>query len=315
MLNTYIFLKQTGKVAITTLALIFVALSSSRGYADQDIWLIDTHPTPWSRASEEGFTKALYYQLVDRRWVRSDAESFFETQNPEIPLVVFSPGYTSTISDTVEVGMSLVRLYQPGKNCRTVFWSWPAAKVRIRLAPDIRDKIAVTAASGDYLAMFLNRLKPESQVCMVGFSFGNRIICDAVARLGDDRPDGMRLHLVLTASATDRGWLASGARHGDLPRLADKILILYNPADDALKFYPLLYGNGSYPDALGLLGPPLSRIAPEYRDRIEAVNVQRYVGKMHQTVYHLRSPVFRWQMNDLLFFGGSAITNETTSAE
>jgi esterase/lipase superfamily enzyme len=198
--------------------------------------------------------------------------------------------------------MSLVQMYQPGQNCRTVFWSWPAEKIRLRLARDIREKIAVTAASGKYMAMFLRQLKPQSHVCMVGFSFGNRIICDAVERLGDDRPDEMQIHLVLTASATDRGWLASGSRHGNVPRLVEKILILYNPADFALKFYPLLYGNGSRHDALGRFGPPMARIAPEYRDRIEAFNVQPYIGTKHLTVYHLKTPVFRQRMNDYLFF-------------
>ena len=296
--------RNIGKLT-TIFFLTFVLSNSFRCFAEQDIWLIDTHLAPRSHASEAGFAKVVYFQYVGRQWVRSNAESFFETQNPEVPLVVFSPGYTSTASDTVETGMTLVRLYQPGQNCRTVFWSWPSEKLRLRLAPDIREKIAIAVASGDYLAMFLNRLKPKSQVCMVGFSFGNRIICDAVARLGDDRPDEMRLHLVLTASATDRGWLASGSRHCDLPRFADKILILYNPADRVLMFYPLLYGNGSRPDALGSFGPPLSKISPEHRNRIETVNVQPYLGKKHQTVFQLKMPAFRQRMNDYLFFKNS----------
>lgn len=296
---------KTTRIAVVYFILIVVSSVGYRCFADQDIWLIDTHQAPWNNASEAGFARAVYYQLVGNKWVRSDAESFFETQITDVPLVVFSPGYTSTTSDTVEVGMSLVRLYKPGQDCRTVFWNWPAEKNRCRLAPDIRDKINVTAASGDYMAMFLNRLKPDTKVCMVGFSFGNRILCDAVVRLGDDRPDGMRIHLVLTAAATDRCSLVSGARHGEVPRLAEKILILFNPADSALRFYPLLYGNGSRPDALGRFGPPMASIAPEYRHRIEAFNVQPYVGSHHLTVYHLQTPVFRRGMNDYLFFDGS----------
>ncbi len=270
--------------------------------AAQDIWLIDTHQVPWSSASEAGFTRTIYYQLVGNQWIRSNAETFYETQVHDIPVVMFSPGYTSTTTDTVEVGMTLTRLYKPGQNCRTVFWNWPAEKVRCRLGRDIREKIPVTAASGQYMAMFLQRLKPDSKVCMIGFSFGNRIICDAVENMGDNRPEGMRIHLVLTAAATDRNGLATGSRNGNVPRLAEKILILYNPADRALKFYPLLYGDGSRPEALGRFGPPMARIAPEYRDRIEAVNVNPYVGKYHRTVYHLQSPVFRQRMNDYLFF-------------
>jgi esterase/lipase superfamily enzyme len=158
--------------------------------------------------------------------------------------------------------------------------------------------------------MFLNRLKPESQVCMLGFSFGNRIICDAVAKLGDNRPDGIQIHLVLTAAATDWHWLMPGSRHGEVPRLTEKILILYNPDDRALKFYPFLYGDGSRPEALGRLGLPLPRIAPEFRDRIEAVNVQRSVGGHHRTIWHLQTPIFRQRMNDLLFFGDWSISRD-----
>ena len=301
MSTVTLFKKAKNVIAFLFLASLFSGHCLSVS-AEQDIWLVDTHQAPWNRACEAGFAKAVYYQLVDHRWVRSDAETFFETQSSELPLVMFSPGYTSTMSDTIDVGMSLVRLYKPEQNCRTVFWNWPAEKIRLRLAPDIRDKIAVTAASGDYMAMFLRQLKPESRVCMIGFSFGNRIICDAVERLGDDRPDGMRIHLVLTAAATDQGWLASGSRHGNVPRLAEKILILYNPADCALKFYPLLYSNGSSPEALGRFGPPIARIAADYRDRIEAVNVQPYLGTRHLTLYHLQTPIFRQRMNDLLFF-------------
>ena len=281
---------------------ILIFLEHCPALAEQDIWMIDTHQAPWNCATQAGFEKTVYYQLVGNRWVRSNADMFFETQSPEVPLVLFSPGYTSTTSDTVEIGMTLVRLYKPGQNCRTVFWNWPAEKIRLRLARDIREKIAVTTANGKYMSMFLQQLKPESQVCIIGFSFGNRILCDAVEQLEGSRPDGMRIHLVLTASATDRGWLATGSRHGNIPHLAEKILILYNPADRALKFYPFLYGNGTRPDALGRFGPPIARISPEYRDKIEAVNVQPYVGKNHLTIYHLQTLVFRQRMNDYLFF-------------
>ena len=276
--------------------------TGSSVYGEQDVWLIDTYQAPWNCASEAGFKKAVYYQLVENRWIRSDAESFFETQTAEVPLVLYCPAYTLKTSDTVETGMALVRLYEPGQNCRTVFWNWPAEKIRLRLAPDIRDKIAVAVASGDYMAMFLRQLKPESQVCMISFSFGNRIICDATVQLGDNRPDGMRIHLILTGSATDQDWLASGSRHGDVPRLAEKILIFYNPSDFKLRFYPFMYGNGSRPDALGNIGPPLSRIAADYRDRIEGVNVQPYLGRKHRTVDQLRSSVFRQRMSEYLFF-------------
>jgi len=308
MLNICSVFIKYGKPLLVLCWLILFSCFVVQISAEQEIWLIDTHSAPWNCATEAGFAKAIYYQWDGKRWVRSDAETFFATQSPDVPLVLFSPGYTSTVSDTVEVGMKLVRLYNTEQHYRTVFWSWPADKTRLRLRPDIQDKILVAEASGDYLAMFLQRLKPESHVCMIGFSFGNRIICDAVIRLGDayplgKRPIGMRIHLVLTASATDQGWMATGSRHGEVPRLAEKILILFNPADRALRLYPLLYGNGSRPSALGRFGPPLTRITPDYHSHINAVNVNSYIGGFHRTVYFLQTPVFARNMNHYLFFG------------
>lgn len=302
--------RQNAKIA--TIAVVLWICLFSPGFASEDIWFIDTHSCSWHCASEQGFQNAIYYQLVGNKWIKSNIETFLETQDPEIPLVVFSPGYTSTTSVTIEVGMELVHLYQKDQKCRTVFWCWPADKIRLRLAPDIREKISVAEASGQYLSHFLRRLKPESKVCMIGFSFGNRIICDAVQNLGDDRPENMRIHLVLTAAATDRLWLSRHSRHGDLPRLTEKILILYNPADRALKFYPYLYGDGSRPDSLGRYGPVIQYIDPEYRNRIEDVNVNRYLGKYHRTVYHLQTPVFRQRMNDYLFFGDAESSDAPT---
>ena len=286
------------------LLIIVIKMSCSCGtLAKHDVWLIDTHQASWHRASEESFKHFVYYQLIDNKWVKSDAETFYATQSPELPLVVFSPGYTSTIPNTVNVGMTLVRLYKPEQECRTVFWCWPSESIRHRLAPDIRKKISVAVASSDYLTMFLRRLKAESKVCMIGFSFGNRIICDTVEQMHDDQPEGMQIHLVLIAAANDQTWFANDSRHGNVPKTAKKILILYNPADAALRFYPFLYGNGLRPNALGRFGPPTSLILPEFHDRIEAINVKAYVGKIHRTVYHLYTPVFRKRMNAYLFFG------------
>lgn len=270
-------------------------------YGNQDVWLVDTRSAPWNHADEEEFAKIRYFRLVNHRWERSDAATFFESQNPETPLVVYTPGYTSTMEDTVEIGLGLTRLYGPDKSHRTVLWHWPSEKIYPRLGRDIRTKIPVACASGEYQAMFLRRLKPDSKVALLGFSFGNRIICDAVAKLGDN-PERLKIHLVLTAAATDRIWLADHSRHGNVPKLAEKILILYNPLDRALKFYPLLYRGNYAPDALGRFGPPMQQILPEYRNRITAVNVQGYVGPKHRTVYHLASHAFRCRINEFLLF-------------
>ena len=271
-------------------------------FGNQDIWLVDTRTASWNSADEQEFGKIRYFRLIQNRWERSDAATFFETQEPQTPLVVYTPGYTSTMSNTIEIGLGLTRLYDPTKTHRTVFWHWPSEKIYPRLGHDIGTKIPIACASGEYQAMFLQRLKPESKVALLGFSFGNRVICDAVAKWGVGNPTHLRIRLVLTASATDRIWLADHSRHGDVPKLAEKILILFNPLDRVLKFYPLLYKGNHAPDALGRFGPPMQQILPEYRDRIEAINIQGHLGPKHRTIHHLETRMFRSWVNDSLLF-------------
>ncbi|MDR1382858.1 MAG: alpha/beta hydrolase [Planctomycetaceae bacterium] len=277
-----------------------VLLTSTSSFAgQQDVWLIDSHSVPWTHASETGFDRIAYYQLVNHRWIKSSANEFFKTQNPETPLVIFSPGYTSTTSDTVEIGAKLVRLYSQNHHCRTVFWQWPADRQFLCLSQDIRAKIPVADTSGQYLTMFLRKLKPESKICMIGFSFGNRIICDAVQNSGDL---GFHIHLVLIAAATDRLWLSAHSRHADVSKIAEKIFVFYNPDDRALKFYPFLYGSNYHTDALGRFGPCLSQISEENRNKIESINANRYVGKYHRTINYIQTSFFRQRINDYLLF-------------
>lgn len=281
----------------------FVALSFSSVLAcNQDIWLVDTHPASWTRATPNEFAKIRYFRLTPQGWVRSDAATFFETQIPDLPLIVYSPGYTSTFSDTVRIGGQLVSLFDAGRPCRVVFWHWPSERVRRGIAKDIRAKIPVGNANGAYMAMFLQNLQPQSQVGIVAFSFGNRIVCDAVERIGVTGHADLRIRMVLAASATDYYAFAENGSHGNVPKTAERMLILYNPRDRALKFYPLLYGCGSGVDALGRYGPPARAIQSEYRRRIEAVNVQTSVGPRHRTVSHIGTPAFRSRIGTYLFF-------------
>ncbi|MDR1960478.1 MAG: alpha/beta hydrolase [Planctomycetaceae bacterium] len=288
---------------IFVFAAISLLFSGKSAFCQHDIWLIDTHSVPWMSAEESDFAGVTYYHFVQNRWIPSGAEAFYSTQSPDVPLIVYTPGYTATTSDTVEVGMEIVRLLKTEKSYRIVFWDWPASKITFGLGKDIRSKIPITMANGIYQGMFLRSLKPHSRVCLLGFSFGNRIICDAVEMLKEGKPSpNLRIRLVLTASATDQNWLGRHSRHAHVPEIAEKILILYNPMDRALRFYHLLYGVGCKVQALGRFGPPICSMAPEYRNRIEAVNVYPEVGPYHRTIYHLKSAAFRKRLNTYLFF-------------
>ncbi|MDR1290980.1 MAG: hypothetical protein LBK06_07260, partial [Planctomycetaceae bacterium] len=184
----------------------------------QDIWMITTETASWTRATDSEFDKIVYWHLTAngsrKSWERSDVETFLATQNPSVPMLIFSPGYTSKKSDTVEIGQKILGLCDSGKPIRMVFWHWPAEKVANCLLSDIRSKIPVAEANAVYMSMLLKRLKPNSKVCVLGFSFGTRLLGDAVENVGDLKPAGMKINLIYGGAASDRDWLAKGNRNG-----------------------------------------------------------------------------------------------------
>lgn len=279
------------------------ACECEREKEQADIWLVDSYHISWNRASAREFQGIRYFRLRGNRWIASDATTFLQTHRPEVPISIFVPGYTARMTDIWDCTSSLIELYDPAIPTRTVIWNWPAEQVVLSLVHDIRKKITVAAASGKYLAMFLQSLSEESRVGIFGFSFGNRIVCDAVEHLRDFRPEGLRIRLMLIGAACDRDALAEGWRNGNVPKIAEKILVLYNPCDRSLFLYRLLYGNGYEPEALGRYGPPFSAILPEYRDRFEAININSQVGIRHRTSVHINTISFRSRVRTYMQFG------------
>ncbi|MDR2441852.1 MAG: alpha/beta hydrolase [Planctomycetaceae bacterium] len=282
-------------------------------FAEQDVWMIDTQSVSWTHANDADFEQIEYRRLQNNRWEYSNSATFFDSHNPVVPLIIFVPGYTSTTANTIEVGLGIMRLLPSNKSYRMVFWNWPSQRVVHILRPDIRAKIPVAVANGYYLTRFLQSLKPESCVCLLGFSFGNRILGEAIANLRKEThsekkvdqeknlPEKLRIRMVMASPATDQHDFAEGAKYAQVPELVEKILILYNPMDFRLMFYPFLYDSEIQINALGRYGPSAS-VRQKFQDRIEAVNIDSYIGVRHRTLIVLNTPPFRQRINTYLFF-------------
>jgi hypothetical protein len=273
--------------------------------------MIDTQSVSWTRPSIADFAQIEYRQLQNNCWEPANAAAFSESHNPAVPLIIFAPGYTSTTANTIEIGLGITRLLPSDKSYRMVFWNWPSQRIVHALRPDIRAKIPVTVANGYYLAHFLQSLKPQSCVCLLGFSFGNRILGEAIAHLEENPPkenlpiknppEKLRIRMVMASPATDQHDFSEGAKYARIPELVEKTLILYNPMDFRLMFYPFLYDSETQINALGRYGPSAS-VQRKFQDRIEAVNIDSYIGIRHRTLIVLNTPAFRQRVNTYLFF-------------
>ena len=287
--------------ALLTFALLKTQPSA---VAQQDIWRVDLHGVAQLLASEQNFSRLQFYQWNNNRWLPSNAESFLDSQCSETPLIILALGYSLTTRDTTQVGHNIVRTFDPDKTCQVVFWDWFSDRGNYRIRRDIRSKVPIADNAANYLALLLQKLEPQSKVCIFGFSFGSRIACQSVETLRSSgrEPENLQLHLVLSGAAADQHWFAQGQRYGHIAELVEKVLITYNPDDWVLRLYPLMYPIGHRPSALGLHGMPMQDIESVYRHRFENVDVQSYMGHAHQTLKHVRSSAFQSRMGEYFFF-------------
>ena len=270
----------------------------------QDVWRIDFRTVARLKAGEQHFDKLQYYRWQNSRWQISDAETFFGTQQAEIPVSFFALGFTLTTSQITQTGFNIVRNFDPSKPCRIVFLDWYSDRSDGTYRRDIRSRIPVADNTGNYLTLLLQKLEPQSKVCLFGFSLGCRILGSAAEALAtnEQRPEGLRLHVVLSGAAIDWDTFAKGRQYGDVPQIAEKMMITYSPSDWALRFYPMMYGIRCRPAALGLKGLPIQNIDPAYRDRLDNIDVTRYNSGQHQTLTHIQNPAFRSLINTYFFF-------------
>jgi hypothetical protein len=245
------------------------------------------------------------YEITDetghRQWKESDLESFL-VFDPAVPTVFYIHGNQMTNWDAKCQGLALYRRlahYGDERPIRFVIFSWPSAKVS-GLLRDVRVKALRTGPAGCQLAWLIDQMPAESQVSLIGFSFGARIITAGLHVLaGGDLGCGLRLeqhagsqrapvNAVLIAAAVHSHWLGPNQHHGLAMTQVNRMFLLNNCRDLALRYYHLSTSDGSRPQALGLRGPTC--ISAEHAAKIGMRDVSRYAGSEHDLFMYLCAP-------------------------
>jgi hypothetical protein len=191
---------------------------------------------------------------------------------------------------------ALVRNGDPAESVRFVVWSWPSDQI---CGPrrDILAKAARADSESYYLASILNQMPEGSDVGLLGFSFGSRIISGALHMIGGGSLNGrrlipvaepahLRLRAVLMAAAMDNDWWLPYGRHHQAPIIAEQLLVQFNPCDPALKLYPRI--DRRRPQALGYRG--IAGLGSLDSQRIQQQNVQCLLGRTHDVSRYFHSP-------------------------
>lgn len=234
------------------------------------------------------------------RWERSDLTSLLDLDDPARPLLVFIHG------NRYEGGTAKAQGVLLGRHCmancpgccrpRLLIFSWPSAQRGILLR-DGRGKYERAHADGHYLARLLGQVPADRPVAIVAYSFGALIALQALDDLvaaekagRDDVAPWMhrpgRTHLVFIAPAVRCDALAPRGPYAETLACVDRLTLVINSRDDALRFFPWLDPDVRA-DALGYVGMP-RRWAGEVA--FSATDAAGIVGKNHGLPLYLASP-------------------------
>ena len=256
-----------------------------------DVWGVNTRTggDPWGRV--ERFEPG-------RGWLRSDADALFD--GSERPLILLVHGNRYEHADALDQALRLARRIG---GCgaapvppRVVVYSWPSDKQGI-LLKDSRRKYERARCEAERFARFLGRIEPERPVGILGYSYGALVTLAGIESLANrSRADGAAgpawigrpgpVHLVLVASAVRHDALAPWGPYRAAAEGADRIVLLNNSADRALRFFPWV-DRGLEVDALGRVG-----MAAHWLPR--GVELRQYdaaavVGPSHRLSLYLES--------------------------
>ncbi|HEU5117393.1 MAG TPA: hypothetical protein VFT74_12185, partial [Isosphaeraceae bacterium] len=149
-----------------------------------------------------------------------------------------------------------------------IAFDWPSQRVYRSPVRDIEEKGRRAYIAGFHLARFVQGFPAESQVSILGQSYGGRVVPSALHLLGGGalnsqdhdpyvrlpalRPD-LHVRAIILGAASDHNWLVPGQRLDHVLHGCEGLLNLYNSRDEALRLYPFLRRSGHH-HAIGKVG-------------------------------------------------------------
>ncbi|HWE38005.1 MAG TPA: hypothetical protein VG406_15650 [Isosphaeraceae bacterium] len=262
----------------------FVFLDHFRPRNDRvrNLWIVQTRDCPQVMGSDPWpCLRVLHFDDRGRLVRRSPAELFAQAVGH--PVFIQVQGSLTT-PDIALGGLLWSRswLEHNGampKDAVVIAFDWPSQRVYRHDVRDINEKGRRAYVAGYHLARFLQGFPAGSRICVLGQSYGGRVVPSALHLLGggclnsqDHDPPvrlpglrrDLRVRAVVIAGASDHDWLDPGQRLDHALLGCEMLLNLYNRRDEALRLYPFLVRSG-HRRALGRVGltnRDLDRLGP-----------------------------------------------------
>jgi hypothetical protein len=193
-----------------------------------------------------------------------------------------------------------------------IAFDWPSQRVYQSDVRDINEKGRRAYVAGYHLSRFIQSFPHGSRICLLGQSYGGRVVPSALHLLGGGclnsqdhdppvglsavRPD-LQIRAVVLAGASDRAWFDPGARLDHALHGCEGLLNLYNRRDEALMLYPWVIRSGHH-RALGRVGlsnRDFARLGP-LAARYAEQDVHDILGREHSLLDAVANPVIARRM-------------------
>ncbi|MDG2384849.1 MAG: alpha/beta hydrolase [Pirellulaceae bacterium] len=265
------------------------------------IWLISSRHLPSSNCHSVVDPTTLQFTRLDEAGSTVPGNlSEFEADGVGRRTCIYVHGNRVSSSYAAYRGLRVYRKLECQKfgseSMRFVIWSWPSDRVK-GLVRDARVKAARTDSESFYLASVLETQPENEPLSLIGFSFGGPIISGALHLLAGGAICGCSLDLetahrlnadvVLMAPAMGNRWLSPSGRYGLAAGQIERLLLLYNSRDRALKQFWVISSQRPV-TALGYRGFDGTCLG-ELKGRIRQCDVSRQIGREHTARLYLNS--------------------------
>jgi esterase/lipase superfamily enzyme len=314
-------MKKMSLVLVRPVLLLLVVLSTGAAAfaaAPPRVWLVSTRDAAGNGKLHDATECIRYWRMKeDRQWLTATVGDFNADGADAASTVVFVHGNHTDADESADKGWETYQTIDSdagGRPFRFVIWSWPSTRLYRSHRTDAQVKAAYSDVEGYYLAAWLAGLRPRTKTCLVGHSFGVRVIAGALQLLAGGEVAGRTLpppavadwaaagrqgkptRAMFLAAAIDADSLAADGPYDRALALLNSTLVTCNCHDRVLRWYPRLYGRGG-PEALGRFGP----CGVDSAKNVAVIDVHGSVNKRHDHRFYCSASILQGQWTHYAF--------------
>ncbi len=261
-------------------------------------------------------------KFLDNHWSRTTVDDALPIGGSGMLTIIYVHGNFMDRNNALE-RVRIVNGYlkaNADRPFRLLMLSWPSQREKKPLR-DVLSNAESAESQSLFVAWMLQRLRNESQVSLLGFSFGARAVTGGLhldaggiipgyATIPMPNQDSyLKYRLGLVAPALDRNWLEQNGRHQMAMSHVESLVNLYNSKDPILRRFRFI-DRLSSPIAAGFAGftgqatfaDPRATEPLAGQSRIRQYDCRSGIGTTHsEKSYYGECPYFRTVIEHLLW--------------